>query len=154
MPEEPLRQAQDEREEGGDKQESLARLMESERVKKKYFLWSSGWKFKPHLLADDMLKEMDVLADPLTGKVFVWSEKYWKEHSLDLIESKAMELMKIEAESARVANAARLVYLRSLIKDGRQLNDNPNLVALSNGMLDIITGSLARIRRSIWLRRY
>lgn len=110
-------------------------------IRRRFFLWQSGWKFKPPLLRDAILSQRQFVADTLTRQLYEYEGRYWKQSSVEFVESLAADMLGIEAESARVANAARLVYLKSLLSPDRELNDHHNLICFANGMLDISDGS-------------
>lgn len=110
------------------------------QIRRLYFVWQSGWKFKPPLLRDAILAERKFLADPLTKQLYEYEGRYWRLSSVDYVESLAAEKLAIEAESARVANVGRLVYLKSLLGSDRKINEHMNLICLQNGMLDISDG--------------
>jgi len=110
------------------------------QIRRRFFKWQSGWKFKPPLLRDAILENRNFVADPLTKQIFEYEGRYWKLSAMDFIEKIGADMLGIEAESARVANAARLVYLESLLSEDRSLNDHHHLVCLANGMLDISEG--------------
>lgn len=105
-----------------------------------FFKWQSGWKFKPSLLRDEIIRQRQFMADPLTKQFYEWEGRYWKGSSIEFVESWAADLLGIEAESARVANAGRLVYLKSLLPKDRALNDHHDLICFANGMLDVSEG--------------
>lgn len=109
-------------------------------IRRRFFKWQSGWKFKPPLLRDDILSTRKFIADPLTKQLFEYEGRYWRTSSVEFVEAIAAGLLGIEAESARVANAARLVYLKSLLPEDRSLNDHHHLLCFTNGMLDISDG--------------
>jgi putative DNA primase/helicase len=109
-------------------------------IRRRFFVWQSGWKFKPPLLRDEILAARKFVADPLTKQLYEYESRYWKMSSVEFVEALAADMMGIEAETARVANAARLVYLRSLLPEDRSLNDHHHLICFENGMLDISEG--------------
>ncbi len=97
-------------------------------------------KFKSALLADALLQDMDLLAHPQTGQLYRWSGKHWAEFHIERLEAIALAMLEDEGEASRAGNAARQVYLRSILPEDRGLNDHHDLVCLANGMLDIGTG--------------
>ncbi|MEM4330377.1 MAG: phage/plasmid primase, P4 family, partial [Candidatus Bilamarchaeaceae archaeon] len=96
-------------------------------------------KFSPALLADAILKNIEIIADPKTGKIYKWNGKYWQEWYLDKIEALALNMLGIEAQADRAKTVARQIYLKSLIPDDRELNDQHHLLCLRNGMLNLNT---------------
>lgn len=110
------------------------------QIRRRFFKWQSGWKFKPPMLRDEILTERKFIADTLTKQLYEYEGRYWKMSSVEFVEAIAADMLGIEAESARVANASRLVYLRSLLPEDRTLNDHHHLVCFENGMLDISEG--------------
>lgn len=110
------------------------------QIRRRFFKWQSGWKFKPPMLRDEILAERKFVADTLTKQLYEYESRYWKQSSIEFVEAIAADMLGIEAESARVANASRLVYLRSLLPEDRALNDHHHLVCFENGMLDISEG--------------
>lgn len=110
------------------------------KIRSRFFMWQSGWKFKPPLLRDAILADRKFIADPLTKQLYEFEGRHWKQSSVEFVESIAADMLGIEAESARVANASRLVYLKSLLPEDRKLNDHFHLICFENGMLDISEG--------------
>ncbi|WP_051361313.1 phage/plasmid primase, P4 family [Desulfuromonas sp. TF] len=99
-----------------------------------------GRSFRPALLADALLSDMQFIAEPLTGRLFRWSGKNWQEFHIDRLQALALAMLGEEGESKHAANAARQVYLRSLLPEERELDDHHALICLANGMLNIETG--------------
>ncbi|WP_316348504.1 phage/plasmid primase, P4 family [Desulfuromonas acetoxidans] len=97
----------------------------------------SGRKFKPRLLADAMLDDLSVLADPQTGLLYRWTGKYYKPWHFERLEAYALKMLLDEGEPARASSAARMVYLDSLLPEDQELNDNADLVCLDTGMVYI-----------------
>lgn len=104
---------------------------------RRFFAGRNGTTFKPQWLADAILQDLDLLADPLTQQIFRWTGKYWKPWHMDRLRSYAKRLLGDEAEPARLSQAAELAYLDSLLAEDRELNDQENLICLENCMLDL-----------------
>jgi putative DNA primase/helicase len=97
----------------------------------------NGKRFRPKLLADAIMQDLSVLADPQTGLLYRWTGKYFQPWHFERLEAYALKMLLDEAEPKRATSAARIVYLESLLPEDQQMDDAENIVCLENGMVDI-----------------
>lgn len=111
----------------------------------KEFEMGSEWaffydgKFKPRLLADQLLRDQPLLADDMTGLLYRWNAKYWEQISRGTLQQSATHYLGIEATTARVNDATSLAINLSNLPHGRAVNDREEWVCLQNGMLNLKT---------------
>lgn len=101
-----------------------------------------GRKFMPALLAKAIMQDLDIVSDPLTGLVYRWEGRYWEQYDLAHIRSKALVMLKDEANSAKAADVSNIIRDLSTLPMGRKMNDHVDLICLMNGMFNLATGKI------------
>ncbi|MBI9110088.1 phage/plasmid primase, P4 family [Maridesulfovibrio ferrireducens] len=96
-------------------------------------------RFKPRLLADQLLRDQPLLADDMTGLLYRWNSKYWEQISRGNLQQSATHYLGIEASTARVNDATSLAINLANLPHGRAVNDQGDWVCLQNGMLNLRT---------------
>lgn len=103
-----------------------------------------GRKFMPALLAKAIMEDLSIISDPVTGLVYRWEGRFWKQFDLSYIRSKALQMLGDEGNSAKAADVANMIRDLSTLPDGRKLNDHDDLVCLESGMFNLVTGDLLK----------
>jgi len=118
-------------EDGGDDAQSLGY--------RRFFASSPGGRlsFKSRLLVDQIMKDMDLVSDPLTGELYRWNGHYWETYSEDHIKCQALQYLGREGNRNRAEDVAYQVRKLSTLPHGRTMNDHPDMVCVKNGMLDL-----------------
>ncbi len=93
--------------------------------------------FKPRMLADQIMKDVSLLNDPLTMMLYKWNGHFWEEYSSDQVKRRALDYLGREGNKSRAEDACYQVRILSTIEHGRQINDQPELVCVKNGMLNL-----------------
>lgn len=95
--------------------------------------------FKPRLLAERIVADIQLMSDPLNGLLYRWNGKIWERYDEDHIRKIAVEHLGNEAQKSRVEDAVYQVKMLSTIPFGRAINDGANWLCIQNGMLNIDT---------------
>lgn len=107
---------------------------------KRFFGGRNGNAFKPAKLAAAILEDLDVVSDTDSGLMYRWNERYWELHNIVHIQKKALQMLEVEASSARAADAANMVKILSSLEHGRKMNDSKRWICLKNCLFDLETG--------------
>jgi len=107
---------------------------------KRFFGGRNGNAFKPALLAQAILKDLDVVSDTDSGLMYRWNERYWELHNIVHIQKKALQMLELEASTARSSDAATMVKILSSLEHGRKMNDSKRWICLKNCLFDLETG--------------
>lgn len=100
----------------------------------------SSNRFIPAKVTEEILENTIFLADPLTDKFYKWDGCYFREYNTMRIEATALDMLGHKADSSKASNVGKQVFLKSLIPEGREINDHLDMHCFKNGMLDISTG--------------
>lgn len=95
--------------------------------------------FRPMLLGDRILQELDLLWDPSMKMFYKWNGRIWKIFHDEHIGKLCSDSLGIEYNKGRVDDTINYIKLNSTITDGRQLNDRRDHVCVLNGLLDLKT---------------
>ena len=95
--------------------------------------------FKPRLLAEQILKDMDILHDPKTTLMYRWNGRYWGEFEEDHIRKAGLDYLGDEAKKSWVEDVTFQVRHMSVLPHGRAVNDRENWICIRNGMLNLRT---------------
>lgn len=98
--------------------------------------------FQPRLLAERLLRDVDLLDDPMTGLLYRWNGQCYEDYEVNTLKRQAIMYLGNESVKSRYEDAASQAVLLSTIQDGRRVNDHHNLLCLQNGMFDIETFEL------------
>lgn len=139
------------------RQELEELLIESTRVESKRgkleslqrFIGSDG-NFKPALLAREMLEEMELVSDPVSGLLYRWNGHFWEEIDTAYIRRRALLLLGEEGTSSRATDVASQIRDLSALPQGLTMNPDSNMLCLQNGMLDLTTYDLLPHRREFY----
>lgn len=107
---------------------------------KRFFGGRNGNAFKPALLAAAIQKDLDIATDPDTGLMYRWNERYWELHNIVHVQKKALQMLEIEASTARSNDAATMVKILTSLEHGRKMNDSKRWICLKNCLFDLETG--------------
>ena len=95
------------------------------------------YTFKPRLLAERILKDIRLAADPESGLVYKWNSRFWEPYPHVYIERDCLKYLGEESQTARAKDAANQVRVLSLLPFGRQFNDRIQWSCIQNGMLNL-----------------
>lgn len=107
---------------------------------KRFFGGRNGNAFKPALLAQAIQTDLDIATDPDTGLMYRWNERYWELHNIVHVQKKALQMLELEASSARANDAANMVKILTSLEHGRKMNDSKRWICLKNCLFDLETG--------------
>lgn len=108
----------------------------------RFFGGKNGRTFKPVLLAQAILQDLEIRTDPQTSKPYRWNGRHWEEYDVRFIRRKAIQYLESEATSSRAADATNIILDLSVAEHGRHFNDRPELICLKNGVLNMDTNEL------------
>lgn len=100
------------------------------------------FSFRPRLLAEKILEEMQLLSDPDTGLMYCWNGKYWEIYNEDHLRKKAILHLGDESQRDRINDAIFQVRILATIPHGRQVNDQIEWICLDNCMLNLHTDEI------------
>ena len=105
---------------------------------KRFFRRGPGGRlsFKPHLLANEILKKEILLSDPKTGLLYYWNGKFFEELAGDYVKRWIFDLLGLEATKNRVEDVYYQIKVKCALEPGRALDDHHELIPIKNGMLD------------------
>lgn len=109
---------------------------------KRFFRGRHGSKFMPSLVAQEILRDNDFVTDPETEIIYRWTGIYWEQYKHAYIRNKALLMLGDEASSSRAADVASMVRDLSILKHGRKMNDQADLICLQNGIFDLLSAKL------------
>ncbi len=109
---------------------------------KRFFGGRNGNAFKPALLAQAILTDLDVVTDIDSGLMYRWNERFWELHNIIHVQKKALQMLELEASSARSSDAANMVKVLSSLEHGRKMNDSKRWICLKNCLFDLETGDI------------
>jgi len=95
--------------------------------------------FKPRLLADHILKEISLMADPSTGLIYRWNGRIWEVYEEEHIGNTCIRLLGKEAQKGRVEDAVYQVRRLCTKPHDREMNDQTDWACIENGMLNLRT---------------
>lgn len=124
---------------GLDKKSGRAAFCREHGLQLKYFEIGINGRLslKPRLLADEILRDMDILYDTASGKPYNWSGKCWKQYDERHIVKEVLLRLGKEATQNRAKDATFQVLGLSAIPPGRALNDQKEKIGLNNCMLHV-----------------
>ncbi|RLF09393.1 MAG: DNA primase, partial [Thermoprotei archaeon] len=108
------------------------------------------YAFKPRLLAERILEDMDICSDPMTGILYRWNGEYWEVTYEDYIEQRAIALLGDESRSSWVKDAVNQVRKLSNLPAGRAMNDRTEWTCIKNGMFNVYTKELRAHHRDFY----
>ena len=62
--------------------------------------------FKPRLLAEKIMEEMQILSDPETGLLYKWNGTHWERFPIEHVENYSLRLLGGESQQSRAKDAA------------------------------------------------
>ena len=132
-------------------------LIEATRVKStrgkleslERFMGTDG-NFKSALLAREMMEEMELVSDPLSGLIYKWNGQFWEEINLAYIRRRALLLLGEEATTSRVTDVVSQIRDLSTLPQGSGMDPFPHVLCLQNGMLDLNTYDLMPHKREFY----
>lgn len=98
--------------------------------------------FKPRLLADKILSEIDLLSDPKSGLLYSWNNEFWETSHENYIKARCIKLLGSESQQSRVNDAVFQATMLSTIERDRSVNDMQEWICLKNGMFNLDTHEL------------
>lgn len=98
---------------------------------------SGRLSFKPRLLAEKILSDVDLMTDSKSNQLYRWNGKFWEKYSDIYIEKICLKHLGKEAQKSRVKDAAYQVMTLSALPHGRELNDQFDWICLRNCMLNL-----------------
>lgn len=93
--------------------------------------------FQPRLLAEQLLKDCELLHDPTTGLLYRWDGSYYAPYDPAQLKRQAIMYLGNESVQSRYEDAVKQAILLSTVPDGRAVNDRPDLQCLQNGMFNL-----------------
>lgn len=93
---------------------------------------SGRYSFKPRLLANRILDDIEVMSEPETGLMYRWNNIFWEVYSEDHLESMAIKYLGDESQKSRAKDAAYQARILSTLPHGRQPNDQSEWITLAN----------------------
>lgn len=107
----------------------------------KYFQYglSGRLSFRPHLLAKQLMRDVDPCYDGETSTLFRWNGRYYEKIKENVLKELAIRYLGDEAEQKRYNDAVNQAIMLSSTPVGRTMNDQPNLLCLKNGMFNTDT---------------
>ena len=102
----------------------------------------SGRTFQHAKLARALYQENPLIFDTKTKTLYRWNGKNWDNIDPMVIQQRAQALLQDEATMARIADATGQVSVMAAMPPDRELDNNPHLVPLENGILDLTTAEL------------
>ncbi|WP_018126145.1 phage/plasmid primase, P4 family [Desulfovibrio oxyclinae] len=97
-------------------------------------------KFKPRLLANQLLQDRPLLHDPHTSRLYSWNGQYWELFDEAQVKRMAINYLGEEALQSRVNDAAFQAKILATVEHGREVNDRSEWICLQNCMLNTVTG--------------
>ena len=104
---------------------------------------SGKWSFKQALLVEELLRDFKVLSDPGSGLVYRYNGQFWERIHRASLAKAAIQKLGIEATDARANGAAAQAVILSGLDHGEEMNPDPELICLKNGMFNIVTGQIS-----------
>jgi putative DNA primase/helicase len=98
--------------------------------------------FKPRVLADHILKEMSLMADPSTGLIYKWNGRIWEVYEEEHIGNACIRLLGKESQKGRIEDAVYQVRRLCTLPHNRTMNDQVDWICVENGMLNLRTKEL------------
>ena len=100
---------------------------------------SGRFTFKPRLLAERILDDMSLMADPENGLMYKWNGKFWELYPEEHIESLCLKYLGDESQKNRAKDATYQIKTLSTLPSDREINDKTEWIATNNCMLNIKT---------------
>ncbi len=95
--------------------------------------------FKPRLLANKILGDLNLLSDPETGLMYRWNDYYWEYFDEDHIRNLCIKYLGNESQKSRAEDASYQVKMLCTIPHGRKVNDQFDWICVKNGMFNLKT---------------
>ncbi|TWI68527.1 putative DNA primase/helicase [Desulfobotulus alkaliphilus] len=102
----------------------------------------SGRSFQHAKLARELYRENPLIFDTKTKTLYRWNGKNWASISEMAIQQRAQALLQDESTMARISDATSQVAVMAAMPAEQELDNNPDLVPLENGMLSLSTAEL------------
>jgi len=109
-----------------------------------------GRKFLPARLAQAIMQDLEVVADPETGLIYRWEGRYWSQYDLSYIRQRALQMLGEDGTSSKAADVANMIRDLSVLPPGRAMNDRTDMICLESGMFDLSSGDLGRHDRDFF----
>ncbi|MBW1712906.1 MAG: DNA primase, partial [Deltaproteobacteria bacterium] len=93
--------------------------------------------FRPRLLAEEIMAEHDLLTDAEKGISYRWNGRFWEKIEPALIRKMARRKLGLESTTARANDVLGEVLDLSAMDAGQEMNSQPHLICLKNGMFDL-----------------
>lgn len=125
------------------KDELLEHLAEAKEIESQKNVLESverffpGGTFKPALLAREVMKEWEIISDPLSGLLYRWNDRFWEEFDIRFLRQRALKKLDIEGNTPRVSDVATQISDLSLLPFGTEMNSQRNIMCVKNGMLNL-----------------
>jgi putative DNA primase/helicase len=98
--------------------------------------------YRPMLACHEFLKTRKILYEAKTGKVYCWDGKYWVDTSEAQLKGTLGKFMGLVATRNRLGELVELVKMQTALPLADDMDLNPELLNLNNGMLDLNSGRL------------
>lgn len=95
------------------------------------------YSFRPRLLAEHIMEEMQLMYDPETGLTYRWNDRFWDVLHEDYIKARCLFYLENESQKSRADDATSQAKLLSMIPPGRKINDREGFFCVENGMYSI-----------------
>lgn len=106
--------------------------------------------FHPRLLAEHLMKEMNLLNDPMTGLMYRWNGRWWELFQEDHVRKVCLEHLGKESQRSRAEDVVYQIRMLSTIPHGRTINDCHQWTCLQNGMLNLKTLEIVPHRKDFY----
>ena len=109
---------------------------------KQYCGFDEKPKFRPRLLAHDILQEQSLLYEEKTKKMFWWDGVHWAMSNISQIKRLAMTKTGAACTRHMLNEVVEMVLTLAALPEGEEMDHRPELLCVNNGMLDLNTGRL------------
>ncbi len=95
--------------------------------------------FRPILLVREILAEHRIVTERSSGITYIYDAGLgvWRPAPLDVVKRLVMDKMGVAASRNRVGEAAEMIQTLSLLPEGEDMDREPYLVNVQNGMVDL-----------------
>lgn len=95
------------------------------------------YSFRPRLLAEQVMKDMQLMYEPETSLTYKWNDRCWDVLHEDYVKAECLKYLENESQKSRVEDATFQARMLSSIPEGRKINDREGFFCVENGMYSI-----------------
>lgn len=103
--------------------------------------------FRPRILADELMAEMDLATDPETGICYRWTGAFWQQTPLADVRRQALIKMEGTSTTAKANDAAAQAVDLSRLDDDGGMNREPDWLTLQDGAFNLASGERVDFER-------